>query len=287
MFEENSPYSIWDAVDLSEEPFGDFLLIPVLQSEMQAAYGAPACECADTLRQFEGALRKQTDALHPRFRSRARELFQSVPAGLEAAHYHLDRVETIEEDILTMFAREIDLIGGEGIGLGVSLMVPAKLTFEYQAYLLALRRVLDYFANGATAFFSQEGHSFRKLKDTIVNRQPRAASTQLTAVLESYSDLADKILGKRGDRVSPRDRIAHREFLHAGNINIHRGASGYEVRIIGGVEELFPWSVAPSTILQRGDVAYALSSVGPVLVERLTHVEQLLMRGYVALTRDH
>ena len=92
--------------------------------------------------------------------------FVDMQEGLAAAHYHLQNLEAIESGAhihaLHNLPNLLPKRGGSIIG-GSSL----RLDFEYQAFIFALRRTLEYSAHSIAAYFKTEVKGFRKLARTI------------------------------------------------------------------------------------------------------------------------
>jgi len=135
------------------------------------------------------------------------ELEQTVISGVEKFNYR----KTIGKN--------------SAIGGGNTL----KFDFEYQAYILAFRRCLDYFARAIGSYFKNNFNSFRKLTSDLSKINHKSPTDSLVKVIEKYYPLFEFVLSN-GDRKSVRDIISHYEFVKAGTINLsHRGIS-----IVGG-----------------------------------------------------
>ncbi len=92
--------------------------------------------------------------------------FGDVKHGLAAAHYHLQNLEAIESGVYSHAMGNIPKLLPEKSGSiagGSSL----RLDFEYQAFIFALRRTLEYSAHSIAAYFKTEVKGFRKLARTI------------------------------------------------------------------------------------------------------------------------
>ncbi len=79
-----------------------------------------------------------------------------------------------------------------GEGTGVAGGNTRRMNFEYQAFVFALRRTLEYFAVSVGAFFKHDVHRIRKLVYTISGAEPRDISERVSLVLEeSLRKLSD------------------------------------------------------------------------------------------------
>lgn len=179
---------------------------------------------------------KPKDWLH-RFRS---GLLDSVQEGILASHYHLWCVENLERDILAVaskYATTVVLKAGATLGVGHGNT--RALTYEYQAFIFAIRRTLDYLAYAVAAYFRCDGGSIRDLARTIKRSDPEAARERVTKVIEESSGLLEAIVPTDKENVtSIRDTLAHSRAINAGTLNIVRDADGIRVALYAGGHEL-------------------------------------------------
>lgn len=146
--------------------------------------------------------------------------------------YHHGRLKAIEnavvENIEKFNYRQV--IGSNStIALGNTLV----WDFEYQAFILAYRRCLDYLARALCTYFKNDFHSFRKLGGFLENLKPASVSHSLLPVHAKYSPLFEFVLSE-GDRKSVRDKISHYEYVPVGVINLSQ--RGFV--LAGGGEQL-------------------------------------------------
>jgi hypothetical protein len=150
--------------------------------------------------------------------------------ALAASYYHYGRLVEIEQSVRAIVAgggfRE--RLGSSTIGVGGT----RKMDFEYQAFVLAYRRCLDYLAGALACYFKTETNSFRTLPKAIAGAKKRDVARALSEAHARHADALAYVLAD--GRRSVRNRIAHYEFVSAGNINV--SARGFDV--IGGGEEL-------------------------------------------------
>lgn len=143
----------------------------------------------------------------------------NVQDSLACVCYHYERLKTIETNVLQTIDRinYKEAIGNMTIALGNTRIVD----FEYQAFVLAYRRCLDYFAKAIGAYFKNDFNNFRKL-DKILNQfLPNEPAKSLLSNHEKYSKLFEFVLSD-GTRKSIRDKIAHYEYVNAWRINLNK-----------------------------------------------------------------
>lgn len=120
-------------------------------------------------------------------------------------------------------------MGDSTIALGNTLV----LDFEYQAFILAYRRCLDYLARAICTYFKNDFHSFRKLGRYLEKIDRPIVTTTLIELHKKYSIEFDFVLSE-GNRKSVRDKISHYEYVSGGSINLSQ--RGFI--LVGGGEEL-------------------------------------------------
>lgn len=145
--------------------------------------------------------------------------------------YHHDRLIAIETQVMEAVERfnYRRLLKNSAVALGNTLV----WDFEYQAFVLAYRRCLDYFARAASAYFKNEVHSFRKLESYLAKTPPKEISDALAPKFEKYRPDFDFVLSE-GTRKSLRDRISHYGYVQAGTVNLTERGFVF----VGGGEEL-------------------------------------------------
>jgi hypothetical protein len=160
-------------------------------------------------------------------------------SGLESARdayrgalYHLERLREMENrlhEVLSKydFSKSVPPEGVAAIGN------TRRWAYEYQAFVLAYRRALDGMAWGLSTYFKVDQSSFKQFATTLSKQHPAPVAEALAAACARHLQYFDFVIGTERGR-SVRDRIAHRESIQAGCINV--GAFGF--RIIGGGENL-------------------------------------------------
>lgn len=145
--------------------------------------------------------------------------------------YHYERLVSIEQSVLEGIEKHNyrNVIGNSTIGLGNTLV----WDFEYQAFILAFRRCLDYLARAISTYFKNDFHSFRKLGGFLENLDRPAVTTRLVELHKKYREEFDFVLSD-GNRKSVRDKISHYEYVPVGCINLSQ--RGF--MLVGGGEEL-------------------------------------------------
>ncbi len=164
------------------------------------------------------------------YRTHVNGILGDVRGALAAAHYHRGNLATIE-DAVTQTINESDFatrMGNSTMGLGGT----RKMDFEYQAFVLACRRALEYLAGALSSYFKTEAYNFRRLPKSISKKQPILVAD---AIAKAHARHVDKLAFVLADgRESTRNRIAHYEFVAAGVINLSR--QGFV--LVGGGENL-------------------------------------------------
>src|SRR5262249_33467431 len=107
------------------------------------------------------------------------------------------------------------------------------LDSEYQAFIFAVRSTLDYLTKSVCAYFKNESHSFHKWPGLIPALKPADTAERIGKVLRPHHAALDHFFFAN-DRMSVRDRIAHKEFVGAGTPN----ANALGVYLLGGGENL-------------------------------------------------
>jgi hypothetical protein len=153
-----------------------------------------------------------------------------VRGALAAAHYHADRLREIQERANIALAEPCvkRTLGNGVIGLGY----PRALDIEYQAFILAIRRCLDYLACALACFFLREADSFRTFPKSIARTRFPEVAAALTEAHARHLSQLDFVLA--AGRRSVRHRVAHYEFVSVGSVNIR--SDGFF--LLGGPENI-------------------------------------------------
>lgn len=136
-------------------------------------------------------------------------------SGLAAAHYHAQRLAEMEALVgayLSKSAFAETMPANHSLTLGAT----PKLDYEYQAFVLACRRTLDYLAGGLAAYFKTSARNFRKLPRGLGRAIDSPVGQALVAVHSRHLAPLDFILDEGPD--SLRNRIAHHEHVTAAHI---------------------------------------------------------------------
>lgn len=172
--------------------------------------------------------------------------------GYAASSYHLGRVREIEGQVHRILEK-VDFSTIIPRNTVSTLGTMRRLDFEYQAFVMAYRRSLDGFAWGLSTYFGESQSSFRRLAKTITNYSPKPVALALGQMCTKHIGHFDFVMAdERGKSV--RDRMAHKEAVQAGVINV--GSFGH--RVIGGGEGL-----------GLGDLPAMPPHLGDVLAKRL------------------
>lgn len=145
--------------------------------------------------------------------------------------YHHGRLKAIESAVMESIEKfnYRRVIGNSTVALGNTLV----WDFEYQAFILAFRRCLDYLARAISTYFLNEFHSFRKLNSFLKKQERDDMTIPLISLHEKYSPLFEFVLSE-GNRKSVRDQISHYGYVPVGTINLSQ--RGF--MLAGGGEQL-------------------------------------------------
>jgi len=152
--------------------------------------------------------------------------------GYRAAVYHLERLREMEDQLYTVLA-DFDFSKSIPSNSVMAIGNTRQWSFEYQAFVIDYRRALDGLAWGLSTYFKAEQSSFKQFAKTLPKYHPAAVSHALASACARHMEHFAFVIGTERGR-SVRDRIAHRESVQAGCINV--GAFGF--RIVGGGEDL-------------------------------------------------
>lgn len=134
------------------------------------------------------------------------------------ALYHLGQVRSIEARIHDVLGKyDFAAIVPKG---SVAAIGRARLAdFEYQGFILAFRRSLEYLAWGLSTYFSAQTHSIREFGKRVGNWKPMPVAKAMEAsYLRHAGNFAFAVANDKGR--SLRDRLAHKEFLTAFQVNV-------------------------------------------------------------------
>ncbi len=191
--------------------------------------------------------------------------------------YHLGNVESIQENAISLL-----LNGLPKIQLPKDLLVAGgntrRLNFEYQAFVLALHRTLEYFAVSMGAFFKCKTHRIRILANSIKLEEPQDIRERVQSKLEESLKVLPEILSLNEEAPSKRDILAHWKNLAVGTLHIWNTSDGF---IISFVVDKSPWNsdlVKQLRIQQAGPVTFM--SVAPILHDEIMRVENLILGVY-------
>jgi hypothetical protein len=155
-----------------------------------------------------------------------------VKNTLACVFYHHGRLLEIESAVISVIEK-FENCRPPLIGSTMSFGNTLVWDFEYQAFILAFRRCLDYLARAICTYFRNDFHSFRKLASFLDKSAPILLGRSLSPLITRYCEKFDFVLSE-GTRKSVRDKISHYEYVPAGTINL--GPHGF--MFIGGGEEL-------------------------------------------------
>jgi hypothetical protein len=163
--------------------------------------------------------------------------------ALASVYYHLANIERIESGVEAIIdsSRVRDTLGRLLSAGGNTI----ALDSEYQAFILAVRRCLDYLTRSLAAYFMSDFHSFRRFGNFLETAQPAVIARQLLQTHARHVVHFAFVLSD-SERRSTRDQISHYEFVPAGVINI----TTHGVLLAGGGENLLPSKSMPQPSLR-------------------------------------
>jgi hypothetical protein len=154
----------------------------------------------------------------------------NVHSALMRTRYHRDRVEEIEDALRRCVDPALLPILRTSVVAGGNTL---RLDFEYQAFIIAARTVLDYLARTVSAYFGQESHSFADLPKNLLRFKPTSVAPKLCETVVPLHEGLSHFYGT-SDAISVRDDIAHRYFVRAAHLNVRSDG----VVLFGGGEGL-------------------------------------------------
>jgi hypothetical protein len=147
--------------------------------------------------------------------------------------YYCQRLSDLESEVMDKISKRnyASALGNSIVGIGNTHV----WDFEYQAFIFAYRRCLDYMTRGLAAFFKSDFHSFNSLPKSLKKLKPQGVADALAEVHKKHCANFAFVMSADGKR-SVRDKIAHYEWVQAGTINLTR----HGFIMIGGGEALPP-----------------------------------------------
>ena len=154
---------------------------------------------------------------------------QNAYACVLYSYVNLENLEKDAHNVIIESKLIETLKNGQGIGVGNTL----RWDFEYQSFILAYRRLLDYLAIGISAYFKNNFNSFRTLKENLKKLNKPNETENIILTIEKYLPLFDFVLSD-GNRKSIRDSITHKGYASVGVLNINKKG----IILVGGPENL-------------------------------------------------
>jgi len=160
--------------------------------------------------------------------------------GLTAGYYHCRNVEQIEHAVDEV-ARRIYADAPPDMPTTTMSFAARRLTYEYQAFIFALRRSFDNLAGALTRGLDCDFvSSFPKVTGPLKNARPAnkaaadAISQGCVAAMAAFPEVFDPQKGR-----SIRDQIAHRTSVPGGQFSVSfRPGQPVAVELEGGGEQL-------------------------------------------------
>lgn len=189
--------------------------------------------------------------------------------GLTAGYYHCRRVETIEHGV-DAIARQIYANPPADMPETNTSFSARQLTYEYQAFIFALRRSFDYLGAALTmALGCPRASGFKDVPKKLGHRDvsDRSAADAIAAKVPSLLASFPEVFGTQKGH-STRDRIAHVLSVPGGQFTLwFRPGQPVAVELNGGGERLS----------LSGDPSKAPGRLTAILVDRLVRFEDAFM----------
>jgi hypothetical protein len=185
--------------------------------------------------------------------------------GLTAGYYHYRNVERIEHAVDDIARRIYADPPADMLETNMSFAA-RTLTYEYQAFIFALRRSFDYLAGALTLGFGcPQATSFKDVPKKLKHATTRdsAAAEAISAKVDLVRKAFSEVFGDQKG-LSVRDQIAHRRSVPGGQFTVwFRPGRPVAVELNGGGEDL--------PLL--GDHTQAPGRLCAILLDRLVHFE--------------
>lgn len=161
-------------------------------------------------------------------------ILDATQNALACVYYHHHRVSTMERDVIELIEQSGVINRLRQRNAGFSPGNTIALDAEYQAFILAARRCLDYLTRALAGYFRDDFHSFTKFGKFLTNRKPATVAKSLKVEHSFYLERFARSLLSLGEAKSTRDLISHYEYMSAGVLNIN----SHGVFLAGGGEQL-------------------------------------------------
>jgi hypothetical protein len=189
--------------------------------------------------------------------------------GLTAGYYHYRNVERVEHAVDEV-ARRIYADAPADMPATNMSFAARKLSYEYQAFVFALRRSFDYLAGGLTLGLGcTQASSFKDVPKKMAqpSAQDRDAADAISMAVPTVLTSFREIFGTQKGQ-SLRDQIAHRSSVPGGQFTVSfRPGQQVAVELEGGGERL-PFLADP---------AQAPGRLSAILLDRLVRFENVFM----------
>jgi hypothetical protein len=161
-------------------------------------------------------------------------VLEATKNALACVYYHHNRIAEMESHVTSVLYATGIVERLQACNAAIVPLNTVAIDAEYQAFILASRRSLDYFTRALAAFFRAHFHSFRKFGNFLSDREPLLISNALKAEHQNYVDKFSRSLLSNSTTKSTRDLITHYEYLSAGCLNV--GPLG--IFFLGGGEQI-------------------------------------------------
>ncbi|MGD0955062.1 MAG: hypothetical protein ABR985_22200 [Methanotrichaceae archaeon] len=205
----------------------------------------------------------------------------SVEKGLAACYYHFDNISSIENAVISQALDKAVGNKSKSHIFAINIEKTERLDFEYQAFILSLRRTVEYLAISISAFFKREVYSIRRLSDAIKESKPIEIREKLILVLDETLKNMPELVSPKGGRSALRDTIAHKFPIGAGELNIFYLPDGkITVSFVGSGSKIYPWEPKRERELISEQKGIGVILITPTLKALLYTVESLIFELY-------
>jgi hypothetical protein len=176
------------------------------------------------------------------------KIVHDTQSSFACVNYHYANIYRLESEVRVAVERHDfrSVIGDRSVFSGGNTR---KLDFEYQAYVLAYRRCLEYLAIGLCGYFRIKSNSFKRLPRTLQNvrKKDRHVAAALSAVHANFVEELAFVLSAETGPHSTRDLISHYEYVDAGVVNL----TPHGFVLAGGGEGLLPRGLPLTQVLSN------------------------------------
>lgn len=151
-----------------------------------------------------------------------------VVEGLGSSYYHLRQYVELEAYVQSK-KPELAKLYVPGYGFGNTLSISTrKLTYEYEGFMLMSRATLDRLTWFFDYYFKNEARNLYRLETALLKSfKTHARAQRVAAAIDKHRAFLDtQIATDKNESRTNRDRLAHREYVGFGVLNIMFDSDG-------------------------------------------------------------